>query len=261
MCQTIAMIRRIFGLSLVLCTVLVAAGPQFEVASVKPDPWTGSGGIGFLIKGNTLLGNHVTVIDLIQFAWDVKESHVSGPSWIQNGKLTERETFQVVAKAPGETPVSRAALRLMLQALLAERFQLRVNLAIKSVPIWNLVIAKSGSKLRESAPDAPYELFINGGKPSRLSAVHVSIEQLIMSIQFHTGRPVFDKTQLGGTFDFELEYDTQGLSAAGPDSPGDETTGNSIFVSLQKQLGLKLESGTAPMNTVTVEHVERPSAN
>lgn len=230
-------------------------------ASVKPDPWTGSGGISVLIKGNTLLANHATVNDLVQFAWNVEEPYVSGPPWIQNGKLTEREMFQIVAKVPGETPVSRADFRLMLQALLADRFQLHVISTPKAMPVWNLTVAKGGPKLRESAEDAAFQLRIKSGKTSRLTAVHVSIEQLIESIQFHTGRPVLDKTQLGGTFDFELEYDTQGLSAAGPDSPGDETTGNSIFVSLQKQLGLKLESGTAPMNTVTVEHVERPSAN
>lgn len=72
---------------------------------------------------------------------------------------------------------------------------------------------------------------------------------------------MFDKTGLTGTYDFEIEWVLDSGAGAGPDVSAPESNGPSIFTSVQEQLGLKLEPGVAPFDTVVIDHAEKPDAN
>jgi uncharacterized protein (TIGR03435 family) len=238
----------------------VYAQTAFEVASVKPQPWTGNkGGVYVVVRGNTLNAEHSSLNDLVEFAYGLKDFQLSGgPAWAQRGRLDSSDLYQVVAKASGEKPPSAEEFRVMLQGLLAERFQLKVHHVEKEVPVYNLVVAKGGPNLVESATDSPFAMNIDGGSrggPSRIRATHTAIEKLIGQLGIYAGRPVFDKTALTGFYDFEMEMSFSALSADNAD-----TSGPSVFTALQK-LGLKLEAGTAPFDTVVIDHAEKPSEN
>jgi uncharacterized protein (TIGR03435 family) len=84
----------------------------------------------------------------------------------------------------------------------------------------------------------------------------MTMAKLVGNLSVYTDRPVFDKTGLAGTYDFTLECVVESLAAGVADIGGP-----SIFTALQEQLGLKLESATAPFDTVVIDHAERPAPN
>jgi uncharacterized protein (TIGR03435 family) len=248
------------GLLFVFCAICRAQTEPvaFEVASVKLQPWRDNGSVGVFIKGNTLDAEHADLNTLVEFAYNLQDFQLSGgPAWGTHGKLDNSELFQVLAKpADGQTP-TEDQFRLMLQTLLADRFHLQVHHVSKQLPAWNLVAAKGGPKLKESPVDAEPHMAISSN--IRIVATGKSVQNLIDSqLSIASGRPVFDKTGLTGNYDFTLEWVNRKLSAASDPGLAD---GLSLFTALQEQLGLKLESTTAPFDTIVIDHAEKPSEN
>ena len=126
---------------------------EFEVASVKPQPFAGSSGsVGIFVRGNTLNAEHVSLYDLVLYAYNLRDVQLSGgPAWAQSGVLQFSELFQVIAKVPGDYPPQTDVLRQMMQTLLADRFKLQIHHVQKDLPAYNLVVNKGGPKLKESA--------------------------------------------------------------------------------------------------------------
>ncbi|HVV47006.1 MAG TPA: TIGR03435 family protein [Bryobacteraceae bacterium] len=230
----------------------------FDVASVNPQKWTGTGGVGVFIRGNTLVGEHADLETLVEFAYNLKGFQVSGgPAWIRHGMLDDSELFQILAKPPaGETPTVDQ-FRQMLQTLLADRFHLQIRHVPKQLPAYSLVVAKGGPKLRETA--GAKRAMIT--RPVRrvglhIDATNVTIQDAVDSqLGLYADHPVFNRTGLTGHYDFSLEWlQDQTAPAAG-------TELQSYATALQDQLGLKLEPITAPFDTVVIDHVEHPSGN
>jgi uncharacterized protein (TIGR03435 family) len=240
------------------------AAPQFDVASVKPEPWTGQGGVLIKVTGNTLTAEHQSLFGLVSFAYDLLSVQLSGgPAWARPGLLAGSELYQVIAKAAGDPPPSAEQFRLMLQGLLSDRFKLQVHHVNKELPVYNLVVAKGGLKLKESDADAKFSMVTRAGRQSnRTTGKHVPMATLVSGIiENYAGRPVFDKTGLTGTYDFEVEWVQDSLRGAGPDTAVSDSNGPSLFTAIQEQLGLKLEPGVAPFDTVVIDHAEKPDAN
>ena len=149
-----------------------------------------------------------------------------------------------------------------MQQLLAERFQLKVRHVQKELPIYNLVVAAHGARLKESAADAKYfmnqDARLNHGKSMRVTATHIWIAQLVTYCEHWAGRPTFDHTGLSGFYDFEAAWD---LEDAATDAPGAEAVGQTFARALEQQLGLKLESGTGPFDTIVIEQAVKPGEN
>src|SRR5215475_9122059 len=188
---------RKLGIIAAWCGCLMwAQDAQFEVTSVKPaDPsargvrmqFTPGGGVSF---------ENATPSAMIQLAYDVQPFQVSGgPGWLK----TER--FNVVAKAP-EGGGSNAEARVRLQALLAERFQLAIHRETKEAPVYALVVAKGGSKLKESSTG--FEGVT--GSPGRLTAEQAPVALLVANLSRMLGRPVLDETGLKGRYQFDLQH-------------------------------------------------------
>jgi len=170
--------------------------------------------------------------------------------------------FDVDAKADDETTAAVEKLSQdarstqtqgMLQSLLADRFKLRVHNETREGPVYDLVIAKDGFKLKE-APESERPGGYSWGN-GMIQVRKGSIESLVFTLSDSlTDRPVIDKTGLTGNYDIDLHWmpdDQQGTPDAGP----------SLFTALQEQLGLKLVPAKGPIETFVVDHVERPSAN
>jgi len=178
----------------------------------------------------------------------------------------EFDRFDVIAKAP--TSTSSENVRLMLQALLADRFKLVVHQDTRPKPAFVLTTAGPGKakgelKLKEAdgsgrCPDLPSSL--GPGGDIGVSCRAVTMEEFAVSLHRLAGgyltTPVVDQTGLKGTWDIDLNWTAKNfLQQAG-------SGGISLFDALDKQLGLKLEPRTVPMPVLVVDSVnEKPSAN
>jgi uncharacterized protein (TIGR03435 family) len=240
---------------------------EFEVASVKPAPWTGQGCVGCIaVRGNTLTAEHADLYDLVRFAYDLKQDVqlAGGPPWAVHGMLDSSTLFQVIAKTPADTPPPMDQFREMLQTLLANRFKLQVHHVKKDLPVYNLVVGKNGPKLKESAAETKFSsmqrpLPENPRQGLRMTVTHETIQQFVGQIGAYTGRPLLDKTGLVGAYDFEMSWIQDRLGAAGPD-PSADPGGPTLLTAVQ-ELGLKLEPGMAQFDAIVIDHVEKPDAN
>jgi uncharacterized protein (TIGR03435 family) len=160
----------------------------------------------------------------------------------------------------------------MLQPVLAERFKLQAHHEIKDRPVYALVVAKGGPKLKaaqsgEAHPNTDkanpngmhHGSTIFATAPGQITGEAASTGDLALTLsdrgEQSLGRPVIDKTGLAGKYDFTLQLP--------PPASGDDAqqTVATLFTAVQEQLGLKLEPTTAPTDYLVIDHIERPSAN
>ena len=116
------------------------------------------------------------------------------------------------------------------------------------------------------APGQKYcERTISGLKPS-VQADGATLDEFSKLLRMVLGRPVIDKTGITGRFDLRVEFAREGTELAaihlvGPPPASDPAGPPEIFTALQEQLGLRLESGRGPVDTLVIDHIERPSEN
>jgi uncharacterized protein (TIGR03435 family) len=190
----------------------------------------------------------------VRWAYSIQEYQVSGPAWVNE------ERYDIAAKAAAATPENQ--LRLMLQALLAERFRLAVHRETKEMQALVLVVGKNGHKLRESQTEGPTSVRPNG----RLGAVaeRANVTEMAAMLSQPLRMPVIDMTGLTGRFDFTVDatpYITEEMLKRQPgDAPPDILS--IAIVALQEQLGLKLESRRMPVELLVIDRAEKtPSEN
>jgi uncharacterized protein (TIGR03435 family) len=237
------------SMAVVLCVAFGqdAARPAFEVASVKPNT---SGAIqgGVRSDPERLTATNATVRQLLLFAYNLPDYQLLGPHSIEN------ERYDVTAKAP--IPGDTAQLRSMLQTLLADRFRLKLHRETKTVPVFWLITAKNGPKLRKfeegkQAPDVRpgiYSIYVNATVP-----------QLADLLSRHLQQPVLDKTGVDGRFSIQLEWAFDATPQAGAPGPETSDPGASLFTAVQEQLGLKLEPHMSDVEFLVVDSVQKPS--
>lgn len=171
-------------------------------------------------------------------------------------------------------PVQRKQmLHAMMQTLLAERCELVVHREMKGKPIYVLVVAKNGPKLKAPEPGVAEAIrakhpdavgvpggsgfFVRGVKNGHIDIYGATTGTLALLLSGPAGRPVVDKTGLTGIYDMHLDMGQTGPPAA--DGSGDP--GASVFSSVQEQLGLKLEPQKEQVEYLVIDRIERPSPN
>jgi bla regulator protein BlaR1 len=233
---------------------------EFEVASIKPSAPTGPmNRVRVQIApGGRLDASNITVKFLIQQAYNVKDFQISGgPGWINS------ERYDLVAKADGD--VGRMdQIRPLIQKLLADRFQLTIHRDTKELPIYALVVGKSGSKLKESAANGPGPQIRMGR--GLIDGQGMGMEMLANQLSNAIGRTVLDKTGLTGQYDIKLEFTPEDGPGHGPGdgpeaAPPPDAAAPSVFTAVQEQLGLKLESSKGPVQIIIIDRVEKPTEN
>ena len=237
-----------------------AGAQSFEVAAIKlSQPAAGERQFtGFQTPGGGRLNTVNTSLRmLITFAYNVKDYQLSGgPGWANS------ETYDITAKA--EQNATPAQLRLMLQALLKDRFKLVLHHETKDAPVYELLVAKGGPKLQEDTASPGSRMGMRG--PGAVTAERASVAMFAQLLGTLTGRPVVDKTGLTSTYAFMLNW-TPDVGEGGPRGPGGpdvappDSNGPSLFTAIQEQLGLRLQSAKGPVENLVIESVERPSAN
>ncbi len=240
-----------------------AKPPAYEVVSIRENKSLGSSS-GDRFDAGVFSAENFTLEQLIFDAYYRTSASERGitppdpivglPGWAQTAR------YNVEAKTDADTAAAMRGLpslemmrrhQPLLRATLAERFHLRTHYETRERPVYDLVIAKGGSKLRESSASE-----IGGLRTSNANWEGRSypIEGLAFNLSGAVGRVVEDKTGLTGKYSFTLHWtpdDQQGSPDAGP----------TLFTALEEQLGLKLISDKAPVDVLVVDHIERPTEN
>jgi len=253
--------------------------PAFDVVSVKQDKSEGSM-IRVMMKPDGYAATNVSLKMLIEEAYGIRQDLISGaPGWVDSIR------FDIDAKVAGGNVNDLKKLKpeqrmSMLKPMLADRFQVKVHTETKTLPVYELVVAKGGSKLKEAMPGYTYTNGIKGpdgvahGGMMRMSRGEVTgqalaVESLVNMLSRQLQRTVIDKTGLTGKYDFTLQWTEEssdpmfkgGDGSQQKAEPAPDATGPSIFTALQEQLGLKLQSAKGPVETLVIDHVEMPSEN
>jgi uncharacterized protein (TIGR03435 family) len=276
---------------------------EFEVAEIKPvDPnarLTGAVQFGVSPGGRVNLpGQAFPLRAVIGLAWNISTNSnvpiVGAPKWLDTAR------FDIIAKLPSDlapangTTVPLQELGPALQALLIDRFKMRVHFEDRSVDAYTLVAVKPKLKKADSSTrtgcktpaNTSFVINASSGLPSRTyNCQNLTMAQFADQLQLIAGSyvtyPVVDATGLEGAWDFTLSFSPinpqqlSGLMAgaraaapAGAAGPGDITAsdpiggGATLFDAVEKQLGLKLEVRKRTYPVFVIDHIEeKPTDN
>ena len=250
----------------------ISPAPAFEVATIRPNKDV-QPGLRINLVPSAFEATGGSVKDLIEFAYNVNShDQLQGeqPGWISSlhfdihAKASEADMARI-NKLPVMEQVTE--LRLMLQSLLADRFQLKVSFKTADLPVYALVVAKGGPKFHEVQVDPlpppgtqpkPGAHLPRFGKTAANQYTATawdmrSTADILSGFDEVGHRLVVDQTGLKGHYDFVLD----GVSVG----PSPDGTATSIFTALKEQLGLELVPRKAPVEVLVIDSVEPPSEN
>ena len=245
-------------------TSQAAAGEEFEVASVKPNLSVGQGVMGVeFLPGGRVSATRAPLALLIAAAYNVPVSDIDkGLSLLGAGRFDVDARAGASALPPDASERARnRQLQTMLQSLLTQRFKLTMHTEAKETPLYALVIAKNGPRLKPSPPgrECPAEPCgsVGGGPTSGLQGRDSEMSALADTLSLFLDRKVLDRTGLQGRFDIDVPAWTGRDASSGRPAP--DPSDPSIFTVLEEQLGLKLEATRGPRDIYVVDHVEAPT--
>jgi uncharacterized protein (TIGR03435 family) len=239
------------------------ANPAFEVATIRPsDPARPQQII--TLRGAEVITTNVTVHDLINLAyWLHPKQLTGGPAW------TESDKFDMTGKpdAPGQPNVDQ--MKMMIQKLLADRFQLKFHFEKRDLPAYAVGIAKGGAKIIKSQDDPkglPGFYFGRTAAGTTLTFRNSPMSQITAVLQNFLDKPVVDQSGLSERYDFTLTFTLDSaqavrLGGAPTSAPDNPDAAPDVFAAFQQQLGLKLESTKAPVDVMVIDKIEKPSEN
>jgi bla regulator protein blaR1 len=263
--------------------------PSFEVATIKPWKRTPSqpppdgatapvkvikvAPVGAGAAPTDRVHMIVPISVLIESAYNLPVGSgtrvLGGPEWLRQDIdqleiQAKIEDSEYAAMRKMTLAQQRERVALMEQSLLADRLRLKVHFETREMPVYALVVAKSGAKLNPAKNEESSRISTLGkAQGSEMTATAVTLEQFALSPLLTGaagGRPVVDQTGLKGTFDFALKWTPEQLAAS---APAEEPEGDapSLFTAIREQLGLQLVPSKAPVEVIVIDRIEHPSAN
>ena len=237
-----------------------AAPPVLEVAAIKPVKNPSPNNMQDRTEGRRLLARNTSVRDLIMMSYELDPRQVlGGPAWVAS------DEYDIDAEAvEGVQLNDQKQEKSLIRQLLTERFQLAFHREQRTLPVYLLVVAKNGPRLKAADPNE-----IENSGCEHLGACTFkkrTLSDFSRFMQFAVlDRPVVDKTGIAGEFDFSLNWtpDESQFSRMGilPRPPADNANAPPLFAAIQEQLGLRLEAVKAPVDILVIDRVERPSEN
>ena len=250
----------------------------FDVASIRESSPADSYTVGGANSPHSSLVNltNMNVMNLLAMSYGVDWAQiVNPPEWAQ------KAMFNVQAKADSSGDDQLAMLndkqagmekRHMMQVLLEDRFKIKVHWETKEGLVYDLVVAKSGPRMRPggSVPPTAEELKNfgdhkipslyqrgDGRKGYEYLCHECAMGNLASILTSHMKAPVLDKTGLTGTYDFILQYSGSTMD----DAKDDPEVWPPLMMAVPDQLGLKLQPSKGERKFLVIDHIEKPSAN
>jgi len=268
---------------------------KFEVTSVKKSGPPGQGFMPFRLQGGRFSMGQMTVASLITIGYGIQRFQlVGGPAWMNTDRYDINAISEDVPLQP-TPPGTPNRMQLLVRSLLKERFALKTHNETRELPLSYLVMAredrkpgehlrpstvdcralmaerakaaKEGAPLPPPAPPKPGEMPPCGmmmGGLGRISAGSIPLSNFAQMLGSMLNRPIYDRTNLTGNFDVQLEYTPDQMPQIPPGAtlpPGvtlPSPDGPSLNTALQEQLGLKLEATRGPVEVLVVDSVEQP---
>jgi uncharacterized protein (TIGR03435 family) len=272
------MLHRMFLFALVGGLGCAQPTPAFEVATVKPGAPEARGSTirgGPENRGGQSDPNRIEYVNhslqqLVLRAYDILPFELSGPAWMENAR------FDITAKLPRGTRTEQ--IPAMLQSLLVARFHIKAHREAKEQTVFNLTVARSGARLKESTAPADLPLVDgqlkadkNGFPPPvadrvmrysvggrlRLSAGRQDAGQIARMLSGYLGARVADKTGLTGKYDFTLEFEEDNPSPEPAERQIDQGPAPSLLTAIQDQLGLRLNKTKGQVDVLVIDRVDR----
>lgn len=227
--------------------------PSFEVATIKPAAPSNDGHTHINYPpDDRFSASNITLLALMQWAYGMPEKQIlDGPTWLSSTRFDIQAKSDISDQIKSLTSDQGSELkRHMVQTLLADRFQLKLHQEIRTLPAYDLVLAKGGAKLQPTK---------SGDKSIGVSRKYFNGEGLTMTsiaeeLSKITGRVVVDKTGLNGRYDLKLRWTPDEAVAGDTDPP-------TLFTAIQEELGLRLESAKEPVPVLVIDHVDQPTPN
>jgi uncharacterized protein (TIGR03435 family) len=241
---------------------IASPAPAYEIISIKQNA-SGSSDGGWYRLPDGIRATNMPLQFVFYSAYNiVLDNQVTGlPFW------ADSDLYDIEAKVDAETAETWKELsekarweqqKLMLQSLLADRCQLKVHREMRELPVYDLVIAKGGRKMKEATPEERNAETEWSGRIGKIKARATPVEGIADMLSRRVGRLIVDKTGLGEKkFDFELTWtpDEHRVADATADS------GPDLVTALEEQLGLKLVPSRGPVEVIVIDHIEKPSPN
>jgi uncharacterized protein (TIGR03435 family) len=241
-----------------------AGDAAFELASIRQNRSGSQSGGGKPRAGGGYIYTNLSVLNLISLSYDLPfDRIVGGPAWMS----ADRYDVNAIGRENATTEDRRG----MVRSLLRDRFRFAAHVERRDLPVYLLVVARAdgrlGPALRRSSvdckdPEAVKKAVAAAGDSRMVCGLTfntglfmaggVEVSTMLSTLTAASGRAVLDRTGLTGAYDFELKWTPL------PDPNSDNV---SIFTAVQEQLGLRLESGTAPLDVLVIDRIERPSEN
>jgi uncharacterized protein (TIGR03435 family) len=256
--------------------------PEFEVVSVKPSPSqvVNTASVGIHMDGAQVRVNYLTMKDYLRIAYRLRGLQINGPDWIST------EHFDISAKMPPGAKGDQ--IPEMLQAVLEDRFRIKVHRETKEYPVYGLLVGKAGLKLQPlpaepemeerrsfdaTATGGPQGVSVNYGHGASFTLADnkfvikkLTLEEFASTLSRFADRTVVDMTNTPGRFDFTVEMTPEDYRAmlirsainAGVALPPqalqliEGVSGESLVMALEK-VGLKVESRKAPLDVLVVD--------
>jgi uncharacterized protein (TIGR03435 family) len=235
--------------------------PAFEVATIKPAGLKGGGVMGFYSRpgGRVFLGNATAKL-ILYYAFNIQQDQISGgPGWVG----TDRYDIEAIppdsasrtAKRPpiGATPSGEQ--RKMLQSLLADRFRLKAHMETREGDVY--ILTRGSNKLQLEEPkdkdaDSRGSVMTKQGGivDGEAFGTNVTMTFLASQLSGYLKLPVLDRTGLTESYDYHLP----------PADPENHDLTGAVFDAMHR-LGLNLKRGKGPVDTLVIDHIEKPSEN
>jgi uncharacterized protein (TIGR03435 family) len=247
---------------------------RFEVVSIHPVPSDAppikrDQTFTPVLPGGQFADSRTNLLFMIAFTYDVVEPSirlVGLPNWARD------RAFAVSAKpaqsSRGLPPAeNREQVRLMLRAMLEDRFHLRLHTEDRQDRVYSLEVAKGGLKFKDGGPPVPPEREgpVNaamGDSGGRIIGKKATMAGMARMLVIFLKRPVVDSTGLKGYYDFDVKWSAPESPDGKPPSDIYGAAASGLLIStLREQFGLRLTSRTGPVKYWVVDHIEPPTEN